>query len=165
MTASGRGGGYKSLSALRAVPNSKVLFRIRTSGVTKMPSIRVPTNILEMRGSFAHDPKRRREREGEPTPKGKIGTAPKYFSRLQKTTWRELLKIIPDNVLGDSDRWAVELAVVLMVEFRADAAKFTAAKYGRLANALSVLGMTPADRSKVRILESKAKKADPWDSL
>ncbi|MBA1446771.1 MAG: hypothetical protein M3H12_02420 [Chromatiales bacterium] len=126
---------------------------------------RTPTNVLQIRGAFDHDPQRKRQRLREPSPKGEIGAAPKYFDRSHRAVWRELLKIIPENVLGDSDGWAVELVVVLMTEFRRDPSGFNAAKLGRLETLLARLGMTPADRSKVRILESKAKKADPWDSL
>ncbi|MES9885461.1 MAG: hypothetical protein ABW140_01520 [Candidatus Sedimenticola sp. 6PFRAG1] len=123
---------------------------------------KTPTNILELRGSFDKNPQRKRLKE--PKPKGKLGTPPRHFDKEQKAAWRELVKIMPDGVAFDSDRWAVEVTVRLMVELR-NAGSVSAAKISRLETLLARLGLTPADRSKVQVHDGKDKQADPWDEL
>ena len=122
---------------------------------------RTPTNVLDARGSFVTHPTRKRERDGEPVPNDKLGAPPKYFDAAQKSAWRELVKITPDGVLGDSDRWIVEIASTLMAEFRENPPKFNAAKLGRLETIMARIGLSPADRAKISI-PKKAKDDDPW---
>ena len=122
---------------------------------------RTPTNVLDKRGAFEKDPQRKRS--AEPKPTADIGDPPKSFDRKHKATWKELMGIIPPGVLFNSDRWSVEALVCLMVEFRRDPTRFSAAQYARLENLLGKMGMTPSDRSKVVVKQEK--KADGWDDL
>lgn len=107
---------------------------------------RTPTNILELRGSFQHDPQRRRP--DEPIPAGDLGQAPRHLTAAQRRVWRELAEIVPPGVLGDSDRWIVEIAARLMAKLR-DAGELGPGQLAQLVGCLARLGMTPADRSRI----------------
>jgi len=119
-----------------------------------MPKPRTPSAVLEARGAFDKDPARRREdfEAGafDPTP-------PKYFYVKQKAVWAEIVGVLPATVLQATDRMAVELAARLIAQFRAQPdAEVTSAQVAQIRTALAVLGMTPADRSRV-----SAKKETP----
>lgn len=57
--------------------------------------------------------------------------------------------MLPPSVLSNSDRWIDEIASRLMAKFRDRDQVTTAAELSRLANALSLVGATPADRSRI----------------
>lgn len=112
-----------------------------------MPKPRTPSTVLEARGAFDKDPGRRREdfEAGafDPTP-------PKYFKIKQKEVWNEIVGVLPAAVLQATDRMAVELAARLIAQFRAAPdSEVTSSQVAQIRTALAVLGMTPADRSRV----------------
>lgn len=112
-----------------------------------MPKPRTPSAALEARGAFDKDPGRRREDFNagafDPTP-------PKYFTVKQKAVWSEIVSVLPANVLQATDRMAVELAARVIAHFRAlPDAEVTSSQIAQIRTALAVLGMTPADRSRV----------------
>ena len=114
-----------------------------------MPKPRTPSAVLEARGAFDKDPARRRDDfeagEFDPAP-------PKYFSAKQKAVWVEIVNSLPASVLQATDRMAVELAARLIAQFRAQPdSEVTSAQVAQIRTALAVLGMTPADRSRVSI--------------
>lgn len=119
-----------------------------------MPKPRTPSAVLEARGAFDKDPARRRDDfaagEFEPTP-------PTYFKQHQKDAWNEIVAALPATVLQATDRMAVELAARLIAQFRKlPDSQVTSAQVAQIRTALAVLGMTPADRSRV-----SGKKQDP----
>lgn len=119
-----------------------------------MPKPRTPSAALEARGSFDKDPARRREDfqagEFDPTP-------PEYFKPHQVAVWHEIVGVLPATVLQATDRMAVELAARLIAQFRQQPdTEVTSAQVAQIRTALAVLGMTPADRSRV-----SAKKETP----
>lgn len=119
-----------------------------------MPKPRTPSAVLEARGAFDKDPARRRDdfEAGafDPTP-------PTYFKVHQKAVWSEIVAALPASVLQATDRMAVELAARLIAHFRKlPDTEVTSAQVAQIRTALAVLGMTPADRSRV-----SAKKQDP----
>lgn len=112
-----------------------------------MPKPRTPSTVLEARGAFDKDPGRRREdfEAGafDPAP-------PKYFTAKQKAVWTEIVTALPASVLQATDHIAVELAARLIANFRAQPdTEVTSAQVAQIRTALAVLGMTPADRSRV----------------
>lgn len=129
-----------------------------------MPSHPTPTNILEMRGSFIDNPQRKKARQHEPKKIGELGAAPSYFTKQQRAMWNEIKKHTYKGVLGEGDRFVVEMISVLFAEFRADTSSFSGAKYGRLETMLARLGLTPSDRTKI-IVSDKEDKKDPWSDL
>ncbi|MDJ0806440.1 MAG: hypothetical protein QNJ78_06355 [Gammaproteobacteria bacterium] len=117
----------------------------------------LPKNVHILKGTGKKNPDRMRKRENEPEPKKPLGRPPPRLTAGQKKCWRELQKIVPDGVLGDCDAWAVELACVLMDEFRTNPLEFSAAKLTRLEALLGKFGMTPADRAKISVPKGREK--------
>lgn len=112
-----------------------------------MPKPRTPSAVLEARGSFAKDPARTRE----DFQSGAFDTTPPaYFDEYQVEVWREIVSLLPPQVLQATDQLAVELAARLIARFRRqDDEDVTMAQVAQIRTALAVLGMTPADRSRV----------------
>lgn len=114
---------------------------------------RTPTQMKETSGAFKHDPQRRPQ--NEPTPKAGIGPAPESLSEYERECWDELNQIIFPGLLGDSDRWAVERCVKLMAKSRLEPDNFTGQNENSLIKFLAAFGMTPADRSRVSVMDTK----------
>ena len=107
-----------------------------------------------MRGAYKKDPQR--VRTGEPVGVGGIGDAPDRFTELQIAAWKEIVATCHAGVLCTADRIAVELAAVLLADFRSNASDMPAAKLARLDSLLARFGMTPSDRSKVSVPKKPA---------
>ena len=117
---------------------------------------RTPTSVLEARGAFKHDPQRRRP--SEPVVTEPIGTPPHHLTAAQLLAWDEIVGYAPDGVLTSADRLSVEVASVLLAEFRADPAEMSAPRLLRLTGLLGHFGMNPADRSKLSIKQPEQSK-------
>ena len=122
---------------------------------------RKPTSVLQLRGSFKHNPDRGRARENEPQPTAEISAAPAHFDETQAACYDELVRRAHAGVLCDSDGVAVEVGAVLLARLRTKTDEFTVGEFGRLQAVLGALGMTPADRSKVSALKPKDDGPDP----
>lgn len=125
---------------------------------------RTPTNVLDARGAFRKNPQRERV---DPPTAGKLRPPPKgsHFNDDRRQVWKELVKAAPKDVLTESDRFALEIACLLMVEFRENPLDFPAAKLVRLETLLGKFGMTPADRAKVAGAKDKKKNTNPFADL
>lgn len=122
---------------------------------------RTPTNVLDARGSFKKHPERQRE---DAEAAGALGEPPEYFSDEQLGTWSELIAAAPRDVITESDRFALELAAVMLAQFRNDPAEFPATKLVRLEALLGKFGMTPADRARIGGRKEKPK-GNPFGDL
>lgn len=122
---------------------------------------RVPTKVLELRGAFKKNPQRTRK---EIPGLQELGNPPDHLDDASRAVWIELVESSPAGVLTASDRQALEICSVLLAQFRADPAGFIPARLAQLGRALSVLGRTPVDRSRISLSESK-KQDDPWAAL
>ncbi len=118
---------------------------------------RTATNVLELRGAFAKNPSRGRERADEPVPLGEIGSAPESLVEDEVAAWDYLVGITPAGVLGDCDRPHMEVAARLLAySRRVSVEDWSAMKIARLDSMLGKMGLNPSDRSRV-----KADKAPP----
>lgn len=122
-----------------------------------MPGPRTSTAILELRGAFKNHPGRRLERLGEPVTGEPVGMPPEVLDEVCKATWLEIVDLAPAGVLCRFDRVAVEMAAVLLAQFRESPNDFPVTKLSRLNALLGQFGMTPSDRSKVHISQPKPK--------
>lgn len=112
---------------------------------------RTPTNVLELRGAFDKNPKRRGERANEPAPNGEIGDPPHGLTVDVHDAWFAIIDACPPGVLCKADRIALHVAAVLYAEFNSCAMEMPAARVNALFAALSRFGMDPASRSKVGV--------------
>jgi hypothetical protein len=131
---------------------------------------KTPSNVLQLNGAYKKNPNRKPDEGTEPELKAGVGEPPEYLDADAKALWHEIVSLACHGVLGDSDRLIVELAATLMAEFRRGGRDetgkplFSDARLSRLQAALGQLGMTPADRSKVKIPQ-KAKPANAFSDL
>lgn len=131
---------------------------------------KTPTNVLQLRGAFKKHPERKPAAGTEPELKADIGAPPEYLDSDIKALWHELVGQSCAGVLGDADRCILEIAATLMAEFRRGGRDengrplFTDARLSRLQAALGQLGMTPADRSKVKVPQ-KVPAANPFGEI
>ena len=114
-----------------------------------MPPPRTPSNVLELRGTFKKDPKRRRK-VAKPVDLP-LGSPPAHLSPQQVDVWHEIQRIAPPNVLKMTDRMSLELFSCLMTEFRMDPIAFSSARVAQLMALFARFGMTPADREKISL--------------
>jgi len=118
-----------------------------------MPRPRVPTTILEARGSFEKHPERKRARAGEPEVSGELGEVPASMDLEECGIWKELALLLTPGVAGRSDRSAFEELVRLKARSRKD--QLNAAEQGLLLSYMVKFGMTPSDRSRVAVPRSE----------
>jgi len=96
-----------------------------------MGRARIATNILEARGAFKKNAKRKDIRANEPSDHDEFKTPPpKYFSAEEKAAFKEIIKFVPKGVLVKSDTLHVELAARLLAEFRRDGTVDRVITYG-----------------------------------
>ena len=114
-----------------------------------MAAPRVPTNVLDARGTFKKHRDRERARAGEPRALAALGPVPGHLSEAERVCWAELVGIAPAGVLWAPDRVILEVLARLVAEMRETGREFSPAKLAHLRAALGLLGLTPADRSRV----------------
>ena len=115
---------------------------------------RTPTTVLKLRGAFKNHPEREKERENEPEVTEPLGAAPDKLDESQTARWNEIATWCP--WLTVADRVLVELVCRLWTASRNNTA--SPADYKTLLSALAHLGMTPVDRSKVKVSAKKTPK-------
>src|ERR1019366_8935744 len=119
---------------------------------------RIPTAILDAKGSLLHHPELRDS--SEPTGRQMSKTVPKDFACVdacpevchhaeQRRLWKELMQMMAPGVALASDRWAVIHLVVLEAKSRAGLT--SNGEEMRLLHYLDRFGLNPASRSKVSI--------------
>jgi phage terminase small subunit len=126
-----------------------------------MPTPRKTTAQLILNGSAKKHPDRIAARANEPRPDPNFGHAPRSLTPAQKKIWAEFVSEIPPLVVTKADRKIVHIAV-LMWERVANATA-RASDFATLMKCLSQLGMTPADRSKIKVSKPEAEpEEDPF---
>lgn len=103
-----------------------------------------------MRGSFARNPQRKKAREGEPQVSRGIGDPPKHLNEAEQARWEEIRDWCP--WLAIADRPLLEQTVRLWMLDRSG--KASAADSKLFQSNLIRLGMTPADRSRVKVADA-----------
>lgn len=112
---------------------------------------KLPTNVLDARGAFKKNPQRRPKDEPSAAAAGPLGDPPDHFTPKQIDCWNYIVSKCHEGVLTDADSIALEMAAVLLDQFRTYPLDVPAARIIRLDSLLSRFGMTPADRSKVKV--------------
>jgi len=123
---------------------------------------RKPSVIMELNGTYKHNPSRRRKTvEPSEVP---IGEPPAHLGEDQAAIWREIRDIAPPMVLKHCDGVALEMMTVLVLKLRTAPFTMTAADAGQLRNYLGEFGMTPASREKFSV-DQTPKKADTFSEF
>lgn len=142
---------------------------------------RKPTARHELEGTRPNASNR--DRSNEPKDLPPLGDWPEHWHALDPELraqlvdiWHEVANRVPSGVLTDADRFALELVVGLLWQWRHNSPArgvpargfggLSAADTGTLKTMLGLLGMTPADRSKVSASVGEGDKTDdPWHEI
>jgi hypothetical protein len=132
-----------------------------------MPARRKSLKLLELSGGLKAHPARYKDRtEVASCPDG-IGNPPSQISIARKHIWAELIAQLPEGHLQSADRFLLEIVTGLMAKQRNRRTVITKGETSLLINALSKLGLTPTDRSRVTIppKPKESKYGQGWDDL
>ena len=124
-----------------------------------MPKPRLPTNVLALRGTIAHDPARYADRASEPQPSEFVDPAtlpvPATLSELEALAWVDLAGKVHGGSVAVHDLPALvtmaRLYAVILFGESIDLRAVTAFR-----QYLALFGMTPADRSRVSVIDPRS---------
>lgn len=126
---------------------------------------RTPTKILEARGAFVKHPERRRERAQEPVVNEGIGDPPHWLTAEQAVVWTETARVAgtwltaADRIL--LEQFSVNVAFARKVQANPDGVPLDAQAQGVILRQASMLGLSPSDRSKVKVPGGREKPKAP----
>jgi hypothetical protein len=107
--------------------------------------------LVELSGAFRKHPERKRV---DPPTSGPLGDPPPTLDEQYHATWHELASMAHVGVLQRADRILVEIAVRVLYSLRTTALP-KSSQFGTLIKCLSLMGMSPVDRSKVYVTQDK----------
>jgi phage terminase small subunit len=125
-----------------------------------MPNHRKPTELLELSDAFKNHPKRKRP-IGPKSPAG-IGEPPARLTAEEREVWQEIKFKAPQGVLTAPDGFMMETLCQLIAAMRARV--ITDAQRNQMIRLLSLIGFTPADRSRITAV-GKTDEADPFSKF
>ena len=131
-----------------------------------MPKPRTPTNVLALKGAFKKHPERKPDRADEPvaeTVNPATLPLPLGLTELEVLAWRELAPRVHAGTFAMSDLPALVTMARLYAHVLFDE-HLDLKVASALLRYLAMFGMTPADRSRVKVA-GKAHKADPDDEF
>lgn len=137
---------------------------------------RINTNVLALRGAFENHPERMAARIDEPQGEPLVMPVdpPPYLNEFEHDMWIELGNRMHGRIMIDGDLAAFELMVMCMTEVRYPGASVDRwgyphvhprdpKKMSLLITLFSRFGMTPSDRSRVKVIrETKSGPADEF---
>jgi hypothetical protein len=132
-----------------------------------MPARKKSLTLLKLSGGLKNHFGRYADRADLAACPDGIGDPPSHISIARKNIWAELIAQLPEGHLGSSDRFLLEVVTGLMAKQRNRRVLITKGELSLLINALSKLGLTPVDRSRV-IIPVKPKASvysQGWDAL
>ena len=132
-----------------------------------MPARKKSLTLLKLSGGLKNHPGRYAGRTDLASCPDGIGEAPAHISIARKNIWAELINQLPVGHLQSADRFLLEVVTGLMSRQRNRRTLITKGELSLLLNALSKLGLTPVDRSRVIIPVKPAASvyAQGWDEL
>lgn len=132
-----------------------------------MPARKKSLTLLKLSGGLKNHPARYKDRTDIASCPDGIGNPPSHISVARKNIWAEVIAQLPAGHLQSADRFLLEVVTGLMSRLRNRRALITKGEVSLLINALSKLGLTPVDRSRVIIPVAPKKTAysQGWDDL
>lgn len=128
-----------------------------------MPRPRLSYDTAQVKGAVKTNRGRFETRKSAPATTGQVGSPPKRFNSDQKIAWKEITEAIPKGIAGMSDRMAVEMASVLLAQFRSNPLDMQASRIAILMQLLSRLGLDPQARTRLNAEPVDTQKVhDEW---
>lgn len=121
---------------------------------------RAPRALLKNRGTLKNISHRDQDTI-EVIVEDPIGGPPDYFDDEEKKVWAEFVSLCPAGVLTSVDRVLLEQAACLLRKCRQKHWDVTAQTHQRMTMLLGLMGMTPADRSRVSVRKKRVE-ANPY---
>ena len=112
-----------------------------------MPRPRLPTAVLELRGTFKRNPRRKRARADEPIVHTPLPDPPARLEPGAADIWREMKA--RGYWLTGADKFLVEIAAYIAASFRRD--ELTYAYTSVLIALLGKLGFSPRERGALNL--------------
>lgn len=131
-----------------------------------MPAHRKPSNVLELNGAFKHDPSRGAARADEPQLQSvdpRTLAVPFGLSEIEALAWHEITPRVPAQTFTQADVPALVMMARLYSRVLFDP-WLDVKVAGSFLRYLALFGMTPADRSRVKVI-GNAPKTDPDDEF
>ena len=114
---------------------------------------RTATAILDARGAFKKNPKRKRQ---EPEVAWSFPeSAPADLDPLEVKWWHSIRRMVPASVLTHADQAMMIVAAGLMAEYMADRKEMATSRISLLGTVLGRFGLSPADRAKLSVEPDK----------
>lgn len=110
---------------------------------------RIPSEVLDVRGSFLVHPAREEARRHEPTSNCPLGEPPARLSAEIQAIWHEISADLLPGVGKKSDRLAFEVLCRLVNKLRLGTIRIT--ELNAMVSLCGRFAMTPSDRSKVAV--------------
>lgn len=120
-----------------------------------------PAELAVIKGADKRNPQRYRG-EVPKTERG-LGDPPDYFNAAQVACWDEIVANSLPGVVTGGDKFVLEQAAKLLEQSRREGDDFQSARLGHLISAFARLGLSPADRQKLR--NSGGGKDNPFDEF
>jgi hypothetical protein len=108
---------------------------------------RKPTALLELRGAFKHDPKRKKARQNAPLVTTPLPDPPDHLRPDISTAWRQMK--VRGYWLTSADQFLVEIAATLTARCRLD--QLTQGHVSVLIALLGKLGFSPRERGSLNL--------------
>jgi len=113
-----------------------------------------PVEVMELRGAYMKNPKRRKAKA--PKSARPLGAPYAWMNEDERALWVEIADDLAPGVATSADRLAFAGWVRLAARFMAGE-KFTAADHSQFRNYASMFGASPADRAKLALPKSTEK--------
>ena len=120
-----------------------------------------PRELAALKGADRKNPQR--YKSTPPKSAMPLGLPPAHLTKDAQGCWVELSAYALPGVLTGADRVMLEMASVLLAEFRSNTLDFSGAKIGHLVGLLARFGMSPTDRQKLGA--SSEVPSNPFDQL
>lgn len=124
-----------------------------------------PLALAQLKGADKKNPKRYREAKAAPAAKVGVGELDRMMTPAGQAVWRDLTPKMVHGVLTIVDGPAWRALCELIAEHNEDPRAFGATRLGKMITLMSLFGMTPVDRAKIRIEQEEKKPDNPFESF
>jgi len=124
-----------------------------------------PLALAKLKGADKKNPKRYKDAKEAPMAELGVGEPDRMMTPGAQAVWRDLTPKMVHGVLTIVDGPAWRALCELLAEFNEDPRMFGATKLGKMITLMSLFGMTPVDRAKIKLEKPNEQPANPFESF